>query len=59
MISAKLSGLVYLAGTGLLYGAWRLWRGRPPFPNPISKTPVSPENSEFEDHVRGGVFSGP
>ena len=59
MISAKLSGLVYLAGTGLLYGAWRLWRGRPPFPNPISNPPASSENSELEDHVRDGVFSGP
>jgi hypothetical protein len=28
---AKLSGLVYLAAAGMLYGLWRLWQGKEPF----------------------------
>jgi hypothetical protein len=27
---AKLSGLVYLAAVGMLYGLWRLWQGKEP-----------------------------
>jgi hypothetical protein len=27
---AKISGIVYLAAAGMLYGLWRLWQGKEP-----------------------------
>ncbi len=31
LMLAKISGIVYLAAAGMLYGLWRLWRGEEPF----------------------------
>lgn len=31
LMLAKISGIVYLAAAGMLYGLWRLWQGKEPF----------------------------